>query len=150
MLMNLYFYLVYLGNDKYYVLLSENENFVLDDLYGNTALMEPMPDWLLINKPIKVLERIPYTGNFSLNDHVVLYMEKYGIDKVRGGTYIDVVLTFNQKKAIEENVDNVSRKYVQLKPKKKKEKKKRTFCQWFCNLFSCKSEHKQPLLSLDD
>ena len=136
--MNLYFYFVHLNNDKYYVLLFENNNLTLNNLYNNIS---PMPDWLLINAPIKVLDRIKYTGNFSLDDYVMLYMNKFGVDNVRGGTFSDVILSPEQKHKINIKMNSMCSKRHEVKNK--------TCYEIVCNMFTNKKDYEKPLLNLD-
>lgn len=161
--MELYYYLILLSNEKYYVMLSELSDFQACDAYGNKVPLEPFTtasgwepfttasgwepvcDWLLINKPLRVIKQTKYDGSLSLDDHVILYMEEYGMNNVRGGSIIDVVLSSKQKQFIQDTTDHVCKKQINNKPVKK------VSCfSWIRNLFSCKSECRQPLLNLDD
>lgn len=48
--------------------------------------------WTRMYKPIKVVEIIQNADEFDEDKYTKIYMKKYGIDKVRGGTYTQLVL----------------------------------------------------------
>jgi hypothetical protein len=60
--------------------------------------------WTMKYKPIGVVE-ISKEGNKYDEDRFVLsYMEKYGIDNVRGGSYSQIELSYKQKKYLERQI----------------------------------------------
>ena len=97
--MDIYFYFIELENNKYYVATWLTNNMTIDDIYKQDTLNTCI-DWLLIHKPVQIKERHMYNGGFSLDDHVLIYMSKYGRDNVRGGSYIDVNLSKHQREQI--------------------------------------------------
>lgn len=87
----MFFYLIKLERNKYYILFSPKKDFSIKDLMTFEAV-----DWVLINKPISIVKKILYTGEYTVNDYVLEYMNIYGKDYVRGGDYSEVVLTSSQ------------------------------------------------------
>ena len=87
----MYFYLIKLDNNKYYILYSTSKTFDIKELMTFEAI-----DWVLINKPIVIVKKILYTGHYNVNDYVLEYMNIYGKDYVRGGDYSDVILSSHQ------------------------------------------------------
>ena len=71
--MDIYFYFIKLENGKYFVTTWPNADMTIDDLYLKDEL-NPCIDWLLINKPINIIEKHRYNGGFSVDDHVLIYM----------------------------------------------------------------------------
>ena len=53
-------------------------------------------EWTKKYPPIKIFESIPNSDPFDEDKYVKIYMNKYGIDKVRGGTYCQLELTKSQ------------------------------------------------------
>lgn len=132
-----YYYLVLLFNDKYYVVSSSLTEFDIDDIYKDSLLC----DWLLINNPVKIIEKVNSNMIDSLDDYVIMCMEKYGIYNVRGGSYINATLSFKDRIYL----------YNIIKQSSYDVKKEKKHClSWLFDLFSYKSECKKPLLSLDD
>lgn len=134
--MELYYYLILLSSNKYYVTLSELSDYNIHDAYGNNAPMESVCDWLLINKPVRILKKIKYNGTNSLNDHVILFMKEYGIANVRGGSYINVALTLEEKRCIHDTTSRISNKQLP----REKEVVTKNCLSWFYSLFKCRSE----------
>ncbi len=54
------------------------------DMYGS--------EWTSKYKPVKVVEQIDNADEFDEDKFTKIYMKKYGIDKVRGGTYTQMEL----------------------------------------------------------
>jgi predicted GIY-YIG superfamily endonuclease len=56
--------------------------------------------WTRLYKPIKILEQIESDDKFDEDKYTKKYMDKFGIDNVRGGSYSNITLTDWQIKAI--------------------------------------------------
>ena len=90
-------YVLALDNDKYYV--GKTRNFQArykDHLNSSMGAL-----WTKIHKPIKIVEKIYYYDDYDEDKIVKKYMYKYGIDNVRGGSYVTERLSFITKKFIQ-------------------------------------------------
>ena len=97
---NLTVYILKCSDDKYYV--GKTYNFKKrynEHLAGKGSL------WTSLYKPIKILEIINDADIYDEDKYVWKYMEKYGIENVRGGSYSQIFLT-------EESI-NCAKKHIQ-------------------------------------
>lgn len=83
----LYIYVLRLEQNKYYVGKTSNPYVRLNDhfSYNTTA-------WTELYKPIEVLEIIPNCDDYDEDKYTRIYMDKYGIKNVRGGSFVSVKL----------------------------------------------------------
>lgn len=88
-------YVLKCEGDKYYVGKSMSVNYRLDQHFN-----EGGSSWTKKYKPVKVLALIYGCDKFDEDKYTLKYMEKFGIDNVRGGSWSKVVLTDNDKKQI--------------------------------------------------
>jgi len=86
-----------LDGNKYYVGKTTNPDFRLETHFdvGGSA-------WTIKYKPIKLIELITGCDNFDEDKYTLKYMEKYGIDNVRGGSFCEIKLS-------EENTNTIKR-----------------------------------------
>ena len=89
----LYIYVLQLQNDKYYVGKTTNPHFRFDNHFTSNGC-----EWTKLHKPIKILELIPNCDDYDEEKYTYKYMDKYGIDNVRGGSSSSVVLDTETKK----------------------------------------------------
>lgn len=100
----LYIYILQLQNDKYYVGKTINPHSRIETHFTNNG-----SEWTKLHKPIKLLELIPNCDHYDENKYTYKYMDKFGIDNVRGGSYSTPVLddcTINQLVKISNSVNN--------------------------------------------
>src|SRR6187431_2998919 len=83
----LFIYVLSLQQGKYYVGKTRNPTFRLQDHFNNEGSA-----WTKKYKPIKVLELIP-GDDYDEDKYTKIYMDKYGIDNVRGGSYVTIELS---------------------------------------------------------
>lgn len=89
-------YVLSLEHGKYYVGSTENLEVRIEaHSSGRGAL------WTKLHKPIKVIEVIRGCDEFDEDKYVKKYMHRYGIDNVRGGSYVFDRLDDTTKKFIE-------------------------------------------------
>lgn len=58
-------------------------------------------EWTKIYKPISIIESMPIDNMFEEDKFTKIYMNKFGIENVRGGSYAKVNLEEYQLKALE-------------------------------------------------
>ncbi len=80
-------YVLKCENDKYYVGKTYNLNKRYDThLSGYGAF------WTRLYKPIEIVEKIYTSDKYDEDKYVWKYMEKYGIENVRGGSYTEILM----------------------------------------------------------
>lgn len=82
-----FIYVLQLSNGKYYVGKTTNPYFRLESHFNSDG-----SEWTKLYKPIKVLELISNCDDYDEDKYTRIYMDKYGIDNVRGGSYTSVNL----------------------------------------------------------
>jgi len=92
-------YIFKLENNKYYIEKSNNQ-----EMRTLAQIINSNYEWTKKNKPIAIEEIIRDADIFDTDLYTYRYMDKYGIDNVRGGSYIteelDFLQRFNIKKSI--------------------------------------------------
>ena len=95
-----YIYVLALEQNKYYIGKTNNLQFrIQDHVDGNGAC------WTKLYKPINLVEIIPHCDDYDEDKYTLIYMDKYGIDHVRGGSYV----TINLNESTRQHLENVSR-----------------------------------------
>jgi len=78
-------YVLKLENDKYYVGITTNLNYrVAQHLNGSGA------NWTRLHKPISIIETILNSTHAMENEVTKRYIEQYGKENVRGGSWTKV------------------------------------------------------------
>lgn len=96
-----FIYVLKLTNDNYYIGRTKNlKNRIDQHLNGNGSV------WTKKHPIVEVEKIIETEDNFQEDVWVKKYIEKYGIDHVRGGSYSEIVLDENQKRLIEKEIRN--------------------------------------------
>jgi len=80
-------YCLALENNKYYIGKTENLNFRLSDHQNGKGSA-----WTKKYKPVYIVETIENCDHYDEDKYVRIYMDRYGIENVRGGSYSKVVL----------------------------------------------------------
>ena len=89
-----YIYVLKLTNNKYYVGKTDNPDLRLKAHIDNSG-----STWTKKYKPIKIIEL--FEGDkYDEDKYVQKYMDKYGIENVRGGSYSNIKLNSTQKSAL--------------------------------------------------
>ncbi len=90
-----FIYALELEHHKYYIGKSDDvDKRVMDHLLGKGS------EWTRRYRPLNLLEIYPNTDPYDEDKYVKKYMNKYGIDNVRGGSYVRLSITNEQKKYI--------------------------------------------------
>lgn len=89
-------YVLKLTKDKYYIGTTNKEITVrfLQHEQGNGT------KWTQLYKPISIIETLKTSNKFDEDKWTKMYMNKYGIDNVRGGSYCQINLEDYQIKAL--------------------------------------------------
>jgi len=91
----LYIYILNLQQGKYYVGKTKNAGFRLDSHFNSEGSA-----WTKKYKPIKVEKLISNCDDYDEDKYTRIYMDKYGVDNVRGGSFVQVKLNDNTKEAL--------------------------------------------------
>ena len=92
----LFIYILELENKKYYVGKTTNPNYRLEQHFNSYG-----SEWTKKYKPIKILELIPNCDDYDEDKYTRKYMDKYGINNVRGGSFCEEILEENTMKMLE-------------------------------------------------
>ena len=91
-----FIYVLQLEQEKYYIGKTENPNFRIEQhfCFGGS-------EWTKKYSPISVIEIIPNCDDYDEDKYTRRYMDNYGIDNVRGGSFCEVVLNETTIKLLE-------------------------------------------------
>ncbi len=84
-----YIYILELAENKYYIGKSNNNSIRINEY---TDFFTNANDWFVKYKPTKISLIIPNCDEFDEDKYTIKYMRKYGIDNVRGGSFVKVNL----------------------------------------------------------
>jgi len=91
-----YIYVLQLEKGKYYIGKTKNPQFRLESHFNLEG-----SEWTKLYKPIKILELISNCDDYDEDKYTRIYMDKYGIDNVRGGSFITIELDKSTKDQLE-------------------------------------------------
>jgi hypothetical protein len=83
-----FIYILELDNTKYYIGKTSNIDIRLEQHFHLLG-----SEWTKKHKPKKVFQIIPNCDNFDEDKYTLKFMEQYGIDNVRGGSFCELKLT---------------------------------------------------------
>ncbi len=99
----IYLYVLQLEYNKFYIGRTENvDKRVADHILGNGS------EWTRLYRVMCLLEWHVLTDVFDEDKYVKKYMNLYGIDNVRGGSYSKTILSKEQKKFIKAELKTVN------------------------------------------
>ena len=84
-------YVLKLEYEKYYIGKTNNPQFRLEDHFIDYS------SWTKIYKPIKLIELIPNCDDYDEDKYTRIYINKYGTNNVRGGSYNSIILNQTKK-----------------------------------------------------
>lgn len=87
------------------VQLENNKYFISSESINNNENKNKI-EWTTINKPLKTIDQIKSNDKFDEDKITKKYMAKYGIENVRGGSYINTVLEEWQIKSLKHELKN--------------------------------------------
>lgn len=82
-----YIYILKLQQDKYYVGKTKYPNFRINEHFNSEAT-----EWTRLYRPIQIIKIIPNCDDYDEDKYTKIYMDRYGIDNVRGGSFVSIVL----------------------------------------------------------
>lgn len=92
-------YILKLEENKYYIGKTNNINIRINDhVTGNGS------EWTKKYKPIEIIEIIENCDDFDEDKYTKIYMNKFGIDNVRGGSYSRIVLSKEEINLIQKEI----------------------------------------------
>jgi cellular nucleic acid-binding protein len=97
-----YIYTLLLTRGKYYVGKTLNPNFRIESHFNSEG-----SEWTKIYKPKKILEIIE-GDDYDEDKYTKIYMDKYGIDNVRGGSYTSIILDKETKNHLVKNSNSTN------------------------------------------
>ncbi|WP_396189983.1 GIY-YIG nuclease family protein, partial [Flavobacterium sp.] len=90
-----FIYVLKLQKGKYYVGKTSNPQFRLESHFNHNG-----SEWTKIYKPTKIIELIPDCDDYDEDKYTKIYMDRYGIENVRGGSYTSIQLDTSTKKQL--------------------------------------------------
>ena len=103
----LYIYILELESNKYYIGKTTNPAFRLENHFDGNASV-----WTNKYKPIKLIEFISDCDSFDEDKYTLKYMEIYGIDNVRGGSFCQIILNQENLNTINKMIKNSTSKDI--------------------------------------
>ena len=82
-----FIYIIQLEQGKYYIGKTNNPQFRLDSHFNSNG-----SEWTKIYKPLRVIEVKRNCDDYDEDNITRQYMDKYGINNVRGGSFVSVKL----------------------------------------------------------
>lgn len=88
-------YVLKLENDKYYVGKTQNIEKRMDDHFNGNGSV-----WTKKYKPISIIEKFKEKSQFDEDNVTKTYMQRHGIENVRGGSYTTMTISDETKKIL--------------------------------------------------
>ena len=82
-----FIYALLLEQNKYYIGKTNNLHFRLQTHFNSNG-----SEWTKIYKPLKILELKPDCDDYDEDKITIQYMDKYGVNNVRGGSFVSIKL----------------------------------------------------------
>lgn len=91
-----FIYILELEQNKYYIGKTTNLNFRLENHFNNTGSW-----WTKNFKPIRLIEQFECKDEFDEDKYTLKYMKEKGIENVRGGSFCEIRLSYDNIHTIE-------------------------------------------------
>jgi len=96
-----FIYILQLEQGKYYVGKTDNPTIRLTNHYESSGSA-----WTKKYKPVQIYQIIPDCDNYDEDKYTKIYMDKFGIDQVRGGSFCTIELNNEVKKLIQQGINS--------------------------------------------
>jgi hypothetical protein len=96
----LHIYILKLEKDKYYVGKTQNPDFRLENHFASNG-----SEWTKKYKPISVIELLSNCDDFDEDKYTIKYMEIFGINNVRGGSFCQIILSNNNIETLKQMIN---------------------------------------------
>lgn len=108
-----YIYILKLVENKYYIGKSfQPKQRILNHTHYNGSV------WTKKYKPIKVVKIIPNCNFYDEDKYTIMYMSKYGIENVRGGSFCKIKLSDIHLQTIRHMISHSTNRCLNCKSKK--------------------------------
>lgn len=103
---NHYFiYYILLENNKYYVTSYKTNKYTIQDFISSISFCSP--DWLLINRPIRILKIKQRDFRYQMEDYIIDFMRQQGMYSVRGDGMKEAFLSKYMELCIREKMGKI-------------------------------------------
>lgn len=96
-----FIYILQLEQGKYYVGKTTNPKMRLENHFDSTG-----SSWTKKYKPINIYQIIPDCDNYDEDKYTKIYMEKFGLNNVRGGSFCQIELSNGVQKLIQQGINS--------------------------------------------
>jgi len=97
---DIYIYILELSNNKYYIGKTTNPTFRIEQHFNTNGSA-----WCKKYKPIKLLKLISNCDDFDEDKYTLKYMKEKGIINVRGGSFCQIILNYENLITIERMIN---------------------------------------------
>lgn len=131
-----FIYILRLEHGKYYVGKTTNPEFRIGSHFDADG-----SEWTKLHKPIEVIDIIPDCDDYDENKYTHMYMSEFGIDNVRGGSFVQINLSDSEKKTLQKIINGTTDKcficglaghFASTCPKSKKQDESDEFIEVWC------------------
>jgi superfamily II DNA helicase RecQ len=103
-------YILKLQQEKYYIGKTNTDKGVNKRFDEHCQGGSMSAEWTKKYKPLEIIKEINNASDFDEDRYVLEYMEKYGIDNVRGGSYSSIKLTDLKVDEIHQKIQSATNK----------------------------------------
>ncbi len=100
-----FIYVLQLEQGKYYIGKTNNPQFRLESHFNSNG-----SEWTKTYKPLRVLELKHNCDDYDEDKYTRIYMDKYGINNVRGGSFVSLNLSKSQKDILQQMSNGTNNK----------------------------------------
>ncbi len=98
-------YILKLQKNKYYIGKTNNINIRLEDHFNSCG-----SEWTKKYKPLRIIEKIQNCDDYDEDKYTLKYMDKYGVENVRGGSFCRIQLSHDNLNTIKQMLHGTNNK----------------------------------------